>query len=147
MEAWTAEAREVEGRAGVARAAAEERRRQAAAAASRIVVVVVVVGGGGGGGLLTKGARAETLQPARQPAQVPVYPRAPSATRTPVIAMIRWPVIAVKPRQRVAPASVPRIHDARCGGGARGGGGGSEPKLLGHGHLVQRQRDGSVTAA
>ena len=50
MEAWTAEAREVEGRAGVARAAAEERRRQAAAAASRIVVVVVVVVGGGGGG-------------------------------------------------------------------------------------------------
>ena len=43
MEAWTAEAREVEGRAGVARAAAEERRRQATAAASRIVVVVVVV--------------------------------------------------------------------------------------------------------
>ena len=55
MEAWTAEAREVEGRAGVARAAAEERRRQAAAAASRIVVivvVVVVVGGGGGGGVI-----------------------------------------------------------------------------------------------
>ena len=47
MEAWTAEAREVEGRTGAARAAAEERRRQAAAAASRIVVVIV--GGGGVG--------------------------------------------------------------------------------------------------
>ena len=43
MEAWTAEAREVEGRAGAARAAAEERRRQAAAAASRIVVVAICV--------------------------------------------------------------------------------------------------------
>ena len=50
MEAWTAEARGGEGRAGVARAAAAERRRQAAAAASRIVVVVVGGGGGGGGG-------------------------------------------------------------------------------------------------
>ena len=48
MEAWTAEAREAEGRAGVARAAAEERRRQATAAASRIVVVVVVVEHGRG---------------------------------------------------------------------------------------------------
>ena len=55
MEAWTAEAREVEGRAGVARAAAEERRRQAAAAASRIDVVVVVVVGGGGGGVIVIG--------------------------------------------------------------------------------------------
>ena len=56
VEAWTAEAKEVEGRAGVARAAAEERRRQAAAAASRIVVVIVV-GVGVGVGVVVIGWR------------------------------------------------------------------------------------------